>query len=106
MQHSDMLRNVRKMGCAVSQVVFIFSLPRGLQSEMILVLKGCFSAQKASGPKTAMAEGTGDSPKGNRLGSPGRSVEDYREFVHFIQRYEINQIRRSEMELCVVVHNY
>lgn len=53
-----------------------------------------------------MAEGTGDSPKGNRLGSPGRSVEDYREFVHFIQRYEINQIRRSEMELCVVVHDY
>lgn len=51
-----------------------------------------------------MAEGTGDSLKRSRLGSPGQSVEDYFAFVHFIQRYEINQIRRSEMKLCVVVH--
>lgn len=52
-----------------------------------------------------MAEGTGDSLKGSRLGSPGQSVEDYFEFVRFIQRHEIHQRRRSEMNLCAVVHD-
>lgn len=50
-----------------------------------------------------MAEGAGDSLKSSRLGSPGRSVEDHFELVHYIQRSELNQTRRSEMKLCVVV---